>query len=146
MTIFSLIVSGCNFSSSSKDNEDKKEDGKEGDGKVAQVLNLSATADIPTLDSTKAHDAIAFDVLNNVNEGLYRQDQSNQSVPALAEKHEKSEDGIVHTFTIRDANWSNGDPVTAADFEYAWKRVMKEAGAYNYMLVTAGIKELPKQS
>ena len=140
LAIFSLVVSGCNFSSSTDEKDDKKEDEKEGDGKVAQVLNLSATADIPTLDSTKAHDAIAFDVLNNVNEGLYRQDQSNNSVPALAEKHEKSEDGIAHTFTIRDANWSNGDPVTAADFEYAWKRVMKEAGAYNYMLVTAGIK------
>ena len=58
----------------------------------------------------------------------------------MAENHEQSEDGLVHTFKIRDAKWSNGDPVTANDFEYAWKRVLKEAGAYNYMFVTVGVK------
>ncbi|WP_342514062.1 peptide ABC transporter substrate-binding protein [Sporosarcina sp. FSL K6-1522] len=141
LAIFALLVSGCNFSSTEKDTGDKKDDGeKKEDGKVAQVLNLGVTADIPTLDSTKAHDAIAFDVLNNVNEGLFRQDENNQPVPILAEQHEKSEDGTVHTFTIKESTWANGEPVTAADFEYAWKRVMKEAGPYNYMLVTAGIK------
>ncbi|KXH80691.1 peptide ABC transporter substrate-binding protein [Sporosarcina sp. HYO08] len=141
LVIFSLIVSGCNFSSSDGNKDDKKKDGgTEGDDKVAQVLNIYASSDIPTLDSTKAHDAVAFDVLNNVNEGLFRQDENNQSVPALAENHEKNEDETVHTFTLRDAKWSNGEPVTAADFEYAWKRVMEEAGPYNYMLVTAGIK------
>lgn len=135
-----FVLAGCNFSSSGdgggKENS-KGEGNAEGDKKV---LRLTSTADIPTLDSSKAHDAVAFDVLNNTTEGLYRQDQSNQSVPALAEKHEKNEDETVHTFTLRDSKWSNGDPVTAHDFEYSWKRVMKDAGAYNYMLVTAGIK------
>ncbi|MBE1553283.1 peptide ABC transporter substrate-binding protein [Sporosarcina limicola] len=142
LAIFTLVLSGCNFSSSNKkEDEPKKEDnGKEGGEKVDQVLNLSEPSDIPTLDSTKAHDAIAFNVLNNVNEGLYRQNQDNDSVLALAEKHEMSDDEMVHTFTLKDTKWSNGDPVTAADFEYAWKRVMKDNGAYNYMIVTAGVK------
>ena len=143
LTIFTLVLSGCNFNSSDKKEDDGKKEDKGKDGKteeVAQVLKLSASAEIPTLDSTKAHDGVAFNVLNNTNEGLYRQDENNAPILALAEKHEQSDDKITHTFTLKETTWSNGDPVTAADFEYAWKRVMKEAGAYNYMLVTAGIK------
>lgn len=144
LTIFALVLSGCNFNSpdTDKGSEKEKEGTKEGDtaATVEQVLKLSASAEIPTMDSTKAHDGVAFNVLNNTNEGLYRQDENNESILALAEKHDVSEDEIVHTFTLRDTKWSNGDPVTAADFEYAWKRVMREAGAYNYMLATAGIK------
>ncbi|WP_313893964.1 peptide ABC transporter substrate-binding protein [Psychrobacillus sp.] len=125
-----LILSGCNFSNSEK-TEDKK---------TNQVLNVSVAADIPTLDSTKAHDGIAFTVLNNVNEGLYRQDENHMPIKALATEHKESEDKIVHTFTLRDSKWSNGDSVTAQDFEFAWKRVMRDASPYNYMFVTAGIK------
>lgn len=128
--VFSLILSGCNFSSSSGDS----------DGGSGGVLNITEPADIPTLDSTKAHDGIAFTVLNNVNEGLYRQDENNLPIKALATEHEENDDKTVHTFTLRDANWSNGEPVTAQDFEYAWKRVMKEASPYGFMFVTAGIK------
>lgn len=143
LTIFAVVLSGCNFSSSDKDEGSKDKDTKDKGSKeeeVAQVLKVSATAEIPTMDSTQAHDGVAFNVLNNTNEGLYRQDEKNESVLAVAEKHEESEDEVVHTFTLKETKWSNGDPVTAADFEYAWKRVMKDAGAYNYMLATAGIK------
>lgn len=138
MLIAALALSGCGFGGSKK--TESEGSGKKNQGETKQVLNVSAPAEIPTMDSTKAHDAVAFTVLNNVNEGLFRQDQNNKPILAMAEKHEKSDDGLVHTFTIRDAKWSNGDQVTANDFEYAWKRVMKEAGAYNYMFVTVGVK------
>src|SRR5690625_6984703 len=46
----------------------------------------------------------------------------------------------VHTITLRDAKWSNGDEVTAHDFEYAWKRVYKVAGHYSDMFVTANVE------
>ncbi|GAA0316297.1 peptide ABC transporter substrate-binding protein [Bacillus carboniphilus] len=126
--VFSMILSGCNFSSSSD-----KEGGE-------QILKMSATANIPTLDSTKAHDGIAFTVLNNVNEGLYRQGKNNQPEAALVTDHQVSDDGTVHTFTLRESKWSNGDAVTAHDFEYAWKRVMAEDGPYGFMFVTGSIK------
>ena len=136
-----LILAGCNFSGSGDEASGDAEGGSaEGDGSTAQVITLSEGSDIPTMDSTKAHDSIAFNVLNNINEGLYRQNESNDVELAMAEKHDKNEDETVHTFTLREQNWSNGEPVTAQDFEYAWKRVMREAGPYNYMLVTAGIK------
>ncbi|MFC5604744.1 peptide ABC transporter substrate-binding protein [Sporosarcina koreensis] len=143
LTIFALVLSGCNFNSpdKEKDSSEKEEGTKEGVAvKSEQVLRLSASAEIPTMDSTKAHDGVAFNVLNNTNEGLYRQNENNESILALAEKHDESDDETVHTFTLKKTNWSNGDPVTAADFEYAWKRVMREAAPYNYMIATAGIK------
>lgn len=134
---FVLILSGCNFNSSEGTSSG---DSGDGEASTSQVLNVSATADIPTLDSTKAHDAVAFTVLNNVNEGLYRQDENHQPIEALVTEHTTNEDQTVHTFTLRDSNWSNGEPVTAQDFEYAWKRVMKDASPYNFMFVTASIK------
>lgn len=141
-----LMLAGCNFSDSGdgKSSEGSGGSGSEGDGSKAQTIVLSEGSDIPTMDSTKAHDSIAFNVLNNINEGLYRQNESNQVELAGAEKHDKNDDETVHTFTLREQNWSNGDPVTAHDYEYAWKRVMREAGPYNYMLVTAGIKNAEK--
>ena len=136
--VFALILSGCNFSPSEKTEE--KTDDKTGDKTESQSLNITATADIPTLDSTKAHDGVAFTVLNNVTEGLYRQDENHLPIPALATEHKESEDKVVHTFTLRESKWSNGEPVTAQDFEYAWKRVMKEDSPYAFMFITAGIK------
>ena len=130
-----LLLSGCNFSNSTE----KEDEGNE-DNKVSQTLNVTEPADIPTLDSTKAHDGIAFTVLNNINEGLYRQDENNLPIEALATEHKESEDKVVHTFTLRDSKWSNGEPVTAQDFEFAWKRVMKDNSPYAFMFVTAGIK------
>ncbi|MCH4827658.1 MAG: peptide ABC transporter substrate-binding protein [Planococcus sp. (in: firmicutes)] len=136
MIAFVLFLAGCNFNSSDSSNEESG--GSEED--AGQVLNISTTADIPTLDSTKAHDGIAFTVLNNVNEGLYRQDENHEPIEALVTEHTENEDKTVHTFTLRDSNWTNGEPVTAQDFEYAWKRVMKDASPYSFMFVTAGIK------
>jgi len=138
LVVAALSLSGCGFGANKETGSNGTEKGNSGSKK--QVLNVTASSEIPTMDSTKAHDAVAFTVLNNTNEGLYRQDKNNQPVLAMAEKDDVSADGLVHTFTIRDAKWSNGDPVTAHDFEFAWKRVLKEAGAYNYMFVTAGVK------
>ncbi|MBB5181259.1 oligopeptide transport system substrate-binding protein [Planomicrobium koreense] len=135
---FVLILSGCNFNSSESSSEGTGSEG--GEETAGQVLNVSAVADIPTMDSTKAHDGVAFTVLNNVNEGLYRQDENHEPIEALVAEHTENEDQTVHTFTLRDSKWSNGEPVTAQDFEYAWKRVMKDASPYNFMFVTASIK------
>ncbi len=98
-----------------------------------QVLNLIMSAEIPTLDSALVTDSVGFDLLNNVNEGLYRLNQENVAVPAIAEgEPEISEDGLTYTFKLRDAKWSDGSPVTANDFEFAWKRAMNPDTASEY--------------
>ena len=69
-------------------------------------------------------------------EGLYTLDpQTLDSVPGCSTRAEISPDGTVYTFHIRpDARWSNGDPVTAADFVFAWRRMLREPGDYTYLL------------
>lgn len=103
-----------------------------------QVLNLIESAELPNMDSAKTTDTVSGTVLNNVNEGLYRQNPDNElELGMAAEEPEVSEDGLTYTFKIReDAVWSNGDPVTANDFVYAWTRLAtpETAAEYSYMI------------
>ncbi|MEK3796730.1 peptide ABC transporter substrate-binding protein [Peribacillus sp. FSL H8-0477] len=132
-----LVLTGCNFSSSKDTTSENNENTKT--TKKKQVLNMVEASEIPTMDSSLAHDNVSFTVLSNVNEGLYRLGKASEPELAMAKDDQVSEDGLVHTFTIRDANWSNGDPVTAADFVFAWQRVFKETGQYGSMFETANI-------
>ncbi|MBL0386842.1 peptide ABC transporter substrate-binding protein [Tumebacillus sp. ITR2] len=91
---------------------------------ATQEISLPLNDEIPTLDISKAIDSIAFTVLSNVNEGLTRLDANNKAQGAIAEKWDVSQDGKTYTFHLRDTKWSNGDPVTAKDFEYSWKRTL----------------------
>ncbi len=91
--------------------------------KDEKVLNLSNSADITTLDTTLVKDALSSDVISNVMEGLTRLDENSNAVPAIAKSWNVSEDKLTWTFDLRDdAVWTNGDKVTAHDFEYAVKR------------------------
>ena len=83
-----------------------------------------------SLDPPKAYDPVAFEVLYNVLEGLVRLDENHMTQPAMAEKWEISEGGKKYTFKLRDSKWSNGDPVTAHDFELAWKRMVDPKNAF----------------
>jgi oligopeptide transport system substrate-binding protein len=109
--------------------------------KKEQVLNLLDSSEIPTLDSALATDQVSFIVLNNVMEGLYRLGKDNKPVPGVAESYEVSQDGKTYTFKLRkDAKWSNGDPVTAHDFEFAWKRVLDPKTKSEYAYIMYDIK------
>ena len=57
-------------------------------------------------------------------EGLLRKNKEGESVPGIAEKWDVSEDGLEWTFHLRDAKWSNGDPITAEDFRSGWIRAL----------------------
>jgi len=91
----------------------------------------------PSLDPALYTDAQSHIVGLGLFEGLYRLDPDGNAVPALAESYEVSDDGKTYTFKLRkDAKWTNGDPVTAHDFEYSWKRILapETAADYAYML------------
>ena len=91
----------------------------------AGILNLPLQEEISTLDSSKAGDKTSFTVLNQINEGLVRLNERGQAVPGVAKSWSVSPDGRTYTFNLRpDATWSDGSQVTAADFEYAWKRTL----------------------
>ena len=106
-----LFICGCskNSSSSSK--------GKE--------VNLALISELNSGDLATVTDTNTFTMFNNVQEGLYRFDENNHLQKALVKEDPKiSEDQLTYTFKLREgAKWSNGDPVTAKDFEYGWRRM-----------------------
>tara|TARA_B100001093_G_C26857689_1_gene1028253 strand:+ start:4222 stop:5928 length:1707 start_codon:yes stop_codon:yes gene_type:complete len=98
-------------------------------------ITISVAYDPPQLDSMRATDASSFLVLAHVLEGLISNDEDNNLAPGVAERWEIREDGA--TFWLRDdAMWSDGQAVTAHDFEFAWKRVVdpKTASEYAFLL------------
>ncbi|UUX32909.1 peptide ABC transporter substrate-binding protein [Fundicoccus culcitae] len=98
-----------------------------------QVLNLAIGSEPPTIDPALATDSTSGAIIKNVFEGLTHLAADETIQPGVAESWEMSEDGLVYTFTLREnAAWSNGDPVTANDFEYAWKRVLNPETASQY--------------
>ncbi|GGC74640.1 peptide ABC transporter substrate-binding protein [Thalassobacillus devorans] len=106
--------------------EGGSEEAEGGEPSGEQVLNLIEGSQIPTMDSSHATDAVAFQWLGETMEGLYRLNEEAQPEPAIAEgEPEVSEDGLEWTIKLReDAVWSNGDPVTANDFVFAWQRAI----------------------
>ncbi len=98
--------------------------------------------DISSLDTALATDTVSFDIYNQVYEGLYTLDKNDKAKPGVAKAMPKESNG-GKTLTIdlrKDAKWSNGDPVTAHDFEYAWKRVVKPDTASEYAYIMYDLK------
>ena len=114
---------------------------KSSDSASKQVLNWNESAELPTMDLSKATDVVSFDTLNNTMEGLYRLGKDSKIEPGLATKTKVSSDGLTYTFTLRkDAKWSNGDKVTAKDFVYSWRRTLDPKTNSQYAYLFEGIK------
>lgn len=104
-------------------------------------LNVMLETPVESLDPQQATDGTSFEVIADFMDGLMQMDADGQAVLAIAESYDISEDGCTYTFHIRqDANWSNGTPVTAADFVFAWQRAVdpEVASEYSYMLSDIG--------
>ena len=101
------------------------------------VYNRGNDTDPTTLDHHKTSTVAEGHIMRDLYEGLVVQDAKANVVPGVAEKWEISDDGLKYTFHLRpDAKWSNGDPVTAGDFVFAYQRVQdpKVAAPYANML------------
>ncbi|MEB6052376.1 peptide ABC transporter substrate-binding protein [Enterococcus gallinarum] len=125
--ILSFLLAGCSTTGSSA---------KETDPEV-QEISVSLPAELTTLDTTQTTDKVTFTVIQHLFEGLYRFDEKSQPVPGLAEEAVISEDGKTYTFKLKEeAKWSDGQQVQAADFAYAWKKLVdpKTMGPNAYLL------------
>lgn len=104
----------------------------------AEMVYRRGTGATPdTLDPTKSELQPAARIIYDLFEGLYTLDAKGQGRRAVAESESVSADGRVYTFTLRaDAKWSDGTPVTAADFVYSWRRLAdpKHASPYAYFV------------
>ena len=106
-----------------------------------QTLTWMNTAEIATLDASKATDQASVEQINNVEEGLYLLGKNAKVQNALATSTKNSADSNTWTFTLRkNAKWSNGDPVTAQDFVYSWRRTIDPKTASEYAYLFSGIK------
>ncbi|ETI67106.1 peptide ABC transporter substrate-binding protein [Neobacillus vireti] len=125
MMLFALAACTANKDAGSEKKDDGKGKSGEKTEKVEKVLNLNNGQEPTSFDPPIGFDAVSWNSLNNLMEGLTRLDETHQPKEATAEKWDVSADGKTYTFHIRDnAKWSNGDDVTADDFVFAWKRLL----------------------
>ena len=106
----------------------------------ASDMNVMLETPVESLDPQQATDGTSFEVIADYTDGLMQMDADGAAVPAIAETYDISEDGKTYTFHLRDAKWSNGEAVTAADFVFGWQRAVDPATAseYSYMLSDIG--------
>ena len=123
---FTLLVTACGGDESA-----------EGEG----VVTINWGAEPPSLDPGLASDTTSSNILLNIMDPLVRLEGDDlEPVGYLAESWETSEDGRTVTFTLREGGqWTNGDPVTAGDFEYSWKRTISPELAADYAYQFDGI-------
>jgi ABC-type oligopeptide transport system substrate-binding subunit len=105
-----------------------------------QVLNMAFGAEPPSLDPGLATDTTSSVILLALMDPLVKLGKDLQPVPTLAESWDTSKDGKIVTFHLRqDGKWTNGDPVTAHDFEWSWKRTISPELAADYAYQFFGI-------
>ncbi|MGP4106802.1 peptide ABC transporter substrate-binding protein [Virgibacillus sp. L01] len=123
LTLLLSILAAC--SEDSNDAADSNDSATETTEDGEKVLNFTNKVNIATMDPSIATDEASFNFLAATTEGLYRLDENAKITEGIATGHKVSEDGLTWTFTLReDATWGNGDPVTAHDFVYAWRRAV----------------------
>ena len=92
-------------------------------GGSGSTFTLNIVTEPSSIDPQITTDIPGGTVDELILEGLLRKDKTGKSVAGIAQKWEKSKDGLVWTFHLRDGvKWSNGDPVTAKDFKAGWIR------------------------
>ncbi|QIA26341.1 peptide ABC transporter substrate-binding protein [Thermaerobacter sp. PB12/4term] len=142
LVVAALVLSACGSGGGgqSTDNQQpqQQEPSQASGPDSPNYLKLNLGDEPPSLDPQLATDTISFEIIGATYEGLVRQD-ANGDFPqgsGIAESWEVSEDGLTYTFHLRDAQWSDGKPVTANDFAFAWKRAMdpRTASQYSYIV------------
>ncbi|WP_027416111.1 peptide ABC transporter substrate-binding protein [Aneurinibacillus terranovensis] len=120
LLVMMLLITGCSSNEAAGGKESAQS--KNQDSKFLYLNNMKEPT---SLDPPIGFDQVSYDILNNEMEGLTRLGKNHTPEAATAEKWDISKDGKTYTFHIRqNAKWSDGSPVTAGDFAYAWKRLL----------------------
>jgi oligopeptide transport system substrate-binding protein len=119
----------------------------------SRTVTTSIRNEPPNLDTTRSIDIESYNIQHTVMEGLLRYDVNGDLVPGVAERWELDERRA--TFWLRpDARWSDGQPVTAHDFVFAWRTAVDPATASQYAFLVYPVKngaainrgELPREA
>lgn len=131
------MLTGCSFASTDSGTITQR-----GSGPITVAL----TANLMTMDQTLANDGSSFSLLSTCMSGLTQWTPEGTVISDMAD-WEISEDGLTYSFHIfEDANWSNGEPVTAQDFVFSWQRLADPdtASEYSFILDTIHVKNAAK--
>lgn len=126
-----VVLAGCGSKSSQS-------------GSKKQTLTWTTPSNIATMDTSTMTDLYSAQTANATNQGLLQMAPDNKVKPGVAKSYTVSKDGKTWTFNLRKSNWSNGDPVTAKDFVFAWQRTVKPKTASQYAYIFANIKNAAK--
>ena len=144
LLLLSVVLVACNFggeeettddSGTTTDTDTTTDDSSGGD----KELNLVVASEPPSLHPQLATDTTSSTIMSSTHEGLMTL-KNGEPVPGVAESYKMSDDQLTYTFTLRDAKWSNGEPVTAEDFAYAWEFALNPANASEYATILYAIK------
>jgi oligopeptide transport system substrate-binding protein len=138
---FALAAAGCGGGDETSTGGAGTSGGETGTA-ANQTMTIAWGAEPPSLDPGLATDTTSSNVLLNIMDPLVRLDpKTNEAIPSLAESWDVSEDGKTVTYHLRqDGKWTNGDPVTAKDFVYSWKRTLSPELAADYAYQLYGIE------
>lgn len=128
-----LSLAACSTPGSKKASNEGTEEKKE------KVFRYSMKADVTTLDPQKSNELQSATIGYHIGEGLTRS-ENGEVHEGIAEKWEVSEDGLTYTFHLRDAKYSDGEQIKAADFEYAMKRVVDPKTASTFAFIAKPLK------
>lgn len=137
VVVLGTALAGCGGGNAAKPAE---QSGKNGGTTVPaqeksagpKVLKINLRTEPPTVDPGLAEDTTSGTIVRATFDGLTRTAKDGKQLNSAAESVKVSEDMKTYTFKLRDAKWSNGEPVTAKDFEFAWKRVLDPKTTSNY--------------
>jgi oligopeptide transport system substrate-binding protein len=111
-----------------------------GSGNGGDTITVNWGTEPPSLDPGLATDVTSSNILLNIMDPLVKLGDDLEPVPNLAQSWQESDGGKTVTFKLRSGGrWTNGDPVTANDFEYSWKRTISPELAADYAYQFFGI-------
>src|SRR5699024_616023 len=120
-----LVACTASPNAGENNNDDAGKDNNASESDEGKVLRLNNGEEPTSLNPSIGFDELSWDPLNNLMEGLTRLDEEQVQSEGVAKEWDISEDGLTYTFYLNeDAKWSNGDPVVAEDFEFAWKYML----------------------
>ncbi len=106
----------------------------------ARTLNRGNGAEPDTLDPHKADGNWEYNIIADMFMGLMTEDAAGNPMPGAALSYSVSADGLVFTFKLRDHKWSDGVPVTAHDYVFAFRRILNPKTASPYSAILYPIK------
>src|ERR1700687_2020912 len=114
------------------------------DAQAAKILHRGNPAEPYSLDPHRGVTSAENNIIGDMIIGLYTEDAKGVAILGAAESADTSADGLTWTFKLRDHTWSDGQPVTAEDFVYAFRREIDPNTAAEYASILYPIKNAVK--